>query len=115
MTFIGPTPEAIAMLGDKTAARELAIASNVPISPGSDGAVNTFDEARAVVERIGFPVIIKAAAGGGGKGMRIVEDASEIETAFRTAQNEARASFNDDRVHRTLHRRTTAHRDSDSC
>jgi len=98
MTFIGPTPEAIAMLGDKTAARELAIASNVPISPGSDGAVSTFDDARAVVERIGFPVIIKAAAGGGGKGMRIVEDAAEIETAFLTAQNEARTSFNDDRV-----------------
>ena len=98
MTFIGPTPEAIAMLGDKTAARELAIASNVPISPGSDGAVSTFDDARSVVERIGFPVIIKAAAGGGGKGMRIVEDASEIESAFLTAQNEARTSFNDDRV-----------------
>ncbi len=98
MTFIGPSPEAIAMLGDKTAARDLAIKANVPISPGSDGAVATFDEARAVVERIGFPVIIKAAAGGGGKGMRIVEEASEIEAAFRAAQSEALASFNDERV-----------------
>ncbi|MBU3699824.1 MAG: acetyl-CoA carboxylase biotin carboxylase subunit [Candidatus Kapabacteria bacterium] len=98
MTFIGPSPEAIAMLGDKTAARDLAIRSNVPISPGSDGAVATFDEARAVVDRIGFPVIIKAAAGGGGKGMRIVEDASEIESAFRAAQNEALSAFNDERV-----------------
>lgn len=98
MTFIGPSPEAIAMLGDKTAARDLAIRSQVPISPGSDGAVATFDEARAVVDRIGFPVIIKAAAGGGGKGMRIVESASEIESAFRSAQNEALSAFNDERV-----------------
>ena len=98
LTFIGPSPEAIAMLGDKTAARDLAIRSDVPISPGSDGAVATFDEARAVVDRIGFPVIIKAAAGGGGKGMRIVEDQKDIETAFRAAQNEALASFNDERV-----------------
>lgn len=98
MTFIGPSPEAIAMLGDKTAARDLAIRSQVPISPGSDGAVATFDEARTVVERIGFPVIIKAAAGGGGKGMRIVESASEIESAFRSAQNEALSAFNDERV-----------------
>ncbi|MBU3678687.1 MAG: acetyl-CoA carboxylase biotin carboxylase subunit [Candidatus Kapabacteria bacterium] len=98
LTFIGPSPEAIAMLGDKTAARDLAIRSDVPISPGSDGAVATFDEARAVVERIGFPVIIKAAAGGGGKGMRIVEEQKDIETAFRAAQNEALASFNDERV-----------------
>jgi acetyl-CoA carboxylase, biotin carboxylase subunit len=98
MTFIGPSPEAIAMLGDKTAARDLAIRSQVPISPGSDGAVATFEEARAVVDRIGFPVIIKAAAGGGGKGMRIVEAASEIESAFRSAQNEALSAFNDERV-----------------
>jgi acetyl/propionyl-CoA carboxylase alpha subunit len=98
MTFIGPTPEAIAMLGDKTAARELAITANVPISPGSDGAVDDFDTARAVVQRIGYPVIIKAAAGGGGKGMRIVEHEDEIESAFRMAQNEALAAFNDGRV-----------------
>ncbi len=98
MTFIGPSPEAIAMLGDKTAARDLAIKAEVPISPGSDGAVATFDEAKKVVDEIGFPVIIKAAAGGGGKGMRIVEKAEEIEAAFRMAQNEAAAAFNDERV-----------------
>lgn len=98
MTFIGPSPEAIAMLGDKTAARDLAIRSDVPISPGSDGAVATYEQAQSVVERIGFPVIIKAAAGGGGKGMRIVETASEIESAFRSAQNEALSAFNDERV-----------------
>lgn len=98
MTFIGPTPEAIAMLGDKTAARDLAIKADVPISPGSDGAVEDFAAARAVVERIGYPVIIKAAAGGGGKGMRIVDTDAEIESAFRMAQNEALAAFNDGRV-----------------
>ncbi|MDZ4745711.1 MAG: acetyl-CoA carboxylase biotin carboxylase subunit [bacterium] len=98
MTFIGPTPEAIAMLGDKTAAREIAIAANVPVSPGSDGAVADIEDARRVVERIGMPVIIKAAAGGGGKGMRIVEKMSEVEAAFRSAQNEAVAAFNDGRV-----------------
>ncbi|MBM4178652.1 MAG: acetyl-CoA carboxylase biotin carboxylase subunit [Ignavibacteria bacterium] len=98
MTFIGPSPEAISMLGDKTAARDLAIASDVPISPGSDGAVGSFEEARSVVERIGYPVIIKAAAGGGGKGMRIVQSADDIESAFNAAQGEARTSFNDDRV-----------------
>jgi acetyl-CoA carboxylase biotin carboxylase subunit len=98
LTFIGPTPEAIAMLGDKTAARDLAIRSDVPISPGSDGAVETFDQARSVVDRIGYPVIIKAAAGGGGKGMRIVESDQEIEYAFRAAQSEALAAFNDERV-----------------
>ncbi|MBS1562164.1 MAG: acetyl-CoA carboxylase biotin carboxylase subunit [Bacteroidetes bacterium] len=98
MVFIGPSPQAIHMLGDKTEARDLAIKANVPISPGSDGAVENFDAAREVVDRIGYPVIIKAAAGGGGKGMRIVEQASEIEAAFRMAQGEALTSFNDGRV-----------------
>ncbi len=98
MVFIGPSPRAIHMLGDKTEARDLAIKADVPISPGSDGAVEDFAAARAVVERIGYPVIIKAAAGGGGKGMRIVENESEIESAFRMAQGEALTSFNDGRV-----------------
>jgi len=98
MTFIGPSPEAISMLGDKTAARDLAIKADVPISPGSDGAVSDFTEAKKIVDAIGFPVIIKAAAGGGGKGMRIVESADEVEAAFRMAQNEASTAFNDDRV-----------------
>ncbi|CAN5431642.1 acetyl-CoA carboxylase biotin carboxylase subunit [soil metagenome] len=98
MVFIGPSPRAIHMLGDKTEARDLAINADVPISPWSDGAVEDFAAARAVVERIGYPVIIKAAAGGGGKGMRIVENESEIESAFRMAQGEALTSFNDGRV-----------------
>lgn len=98
ITFIGPSPAAIAMLGDKTAARDVAIASDVPISPGSDGAVATLEEARAVVAAIGYPVIIKAAAGGGGKGMRIVEEAASLDQSFTAAQNEALSSFNDARV-----------------
>ncbi len=98
MTFIGPSPEAISMLGDKTAARDLAIAADVPIAPGSTGAVSSFDDARSLVEQIGFPVIIKAAAGGGGKGMRIVESMAEMESSFRMAQNEAATAFNDNRV-----------------
>ncbi len=97
MTFVGPSPAAIHMLGDKTAARDLAIRSGVPIAPGSVGAIETFAEARELLARIGYPVIIKAAAGGGGKGMRIVEQDSELESAFRMAQGEALTAFNDDR------------------
>lgn len=98
MVFIGPSPQAIAMLGDKTAARELAIASKVPISPGSDGAVEDLATARSVVESIGYPVIIKAAAGGGGKGMRIVESEADLDAAFHSARNESVTAFNDSRV-----------------
>jgi propionyl-CoA carboxylase alpha chain len=98
MTFIGPSPEAIAMLGDKTAARELAIKADVPIAPGSDGAVETFEQAQDLLDIIGYPVIIKAAAGGGGKGMRIVEAPDELRSAFSAAQSEALTSFGDGRV-----------------
>ncbi len=98
MVFIGPSPKAIAMLGDKTAARELAIASDVPIAPGSTGAIETYDEVRQLIENIGLPVIVKAAAGGGGKGMRIVEDLVDVEAAFHGARSEALTSFGDGRV-----------------
>ncbi|MCU0331371.1 MAG: acetyl-CoA carboxylase biotin carboxylase subunit [Candidatus Kapabacteria bacterium] len=98
MTFIGPSPEAIAMLGDKTAARELAIKADVPIAPGSYGAVETFEQAQDLLDIIGYPVIIKAAAGGGGKGMRIVEAPDELRSAFSAAQSEALTSFGDGRV-----------------
>ncbi|GAB1431301.1 acetyl-CoA carboxylase biotin carboxylase subunit [Ignavibacteria bacterium] len=97
MTFIGPSPAAIRALGDKTAARELAIASRVPISPGSAGAVSE-KEAALTAARIGFPVLLKAAAGGGGKGMRLVEKPDEFEAAFRAASGEAMAAFGDDRM-----------------
>lgn len=98
ITFIGPTPEAIAMLGDKTAARTLARRVGVPVSAGSEEALTSVDEAHATVANIGLPVIIKAAAGGGGKGMRIVDDAAKLDSLFRQAQSEALASFSDDRI-----------------
>jgi len=98
MVFVGPSPEAITMLGDKTAARDLAVSSGVPIAPGSVGAIQSLNDAQTLVADIGVPVIIKAAAGGGGKGMRIVEHAAELESAFCLAQAEALSSFSDERV-----------------
>lgn len=98
LIFVGPSPKAIYMLGDKTEARNLAIQSRVPIAPGSVGSIQDITEARALLDSIGYPVIIKAAAGGGGKGMRIVENPTELERAFALAQGEALTSFNDERV-----------------
>lgn len=96
--FIGPTPEAIDALGDKTAARELAIAHDVPVAPGSPGAIASYDEVRELAQRIGYPVLIKAAAGGGGKGMRAVMAEEDLMEGLAAAQGEALTSFNDDRV-----------------
>ncbi|MCX7929157.1 MAG: acetyl-CoA carboxylase biotin carboxylase subunit [Chlorobi bacterium] len=96
--FIGPSPEAIRLLGDKTAARRLAIDLGVPVAPGSDGAVRSLEEARGIATRIGYPLLIKAAAGGGGKGMRLVEDAHQLDEFFASAQREALSAFGDDRV-----------------
>lgn len=98
MVFIGPSPEAIHALGDKTAARELAIKSGVPISPGSDGAVSEITVIKKIANDIGYPVILKAAAGGGGKGMRMVEKPEDLESALHSAQSESMTSFGDDRV-----------------
>jgi propionyl-CoA carboxylase alpha chain len=98
ITFIGPSPDAIRLLGDKTAARALAERSQVPFAPGSTHAVASYDEVREIAERIGFPVILKAAAGGGGKGMRVVEQMEELQSALQSAQGEALTAFGDDRV-----------------
>lgn len=98
MVFIGPTPHAIELLGDKTAARALAEKANVPFAAGSTGAVSSLEEVREYAEKIGYPVILKAAAGGGGKGMRVVEKEEELENGLRSAQGEALTAFNDDRV-----------------
>ncbi len=93
ITFIGPTPDNIRIGGDKAKARSILKRKGIPVVPGSDGPINSEEIADKVVKRIGFPVIIKASAGGGGKGMRIVREESEFEQAFHMAQREAFAAF----------------------
>lgn len=95
MAFIGPSGDAIRLLGDKVAAREVAARAGVPTVPGSDGRVSDAGTARAVVEAIGFPVMIKAAAGGGGRGIRIANDMAEFERFFPQASQEAAKAFGD--------------------
>lgn len=96
--FVGPAPEVLDTFGDKTAARALAIASGVPVVPGSDGPVADLAAARAFAAEHGFPLIIKAAMGGGGRGMRVVRDAAALDEAFARATSEAQASFGDGTV-----------------
>ena len=91
--FIGPDPAAIEQMGSKTAAIEVAKKAGAPVVPGSNGVANDEREARAAAERIGYPVLLKAAAGGGGKGMRRVENGSEFESALRNARSEAERAF----------------------
>ena len=93
ITFIGPTAEQIRLMGDKAAARGRAQKLGVPVVPGSNGAIENPDEALKNAEQLGFPVIIKAAAGGGGKGMRVATDAEAFTNAFHLARNEALAAF----------------------
>jgi acetyl-CoA carboxylase biotin carboxylase subunit len=93
--FIGPSPRTLRLLGDKVEARRIASAAGVPDVPGSNGRVSP-EEALELAPQIGFPLLIKAAAGGGGKGIRLVEDASTLEESLRTAAAEAMASFGDD-------------------
>ena len=99
MAFIGPAPAHIAMMGDKIAAKEAMGALGVPLVPGSPGAVPDVDSARQVAGRIGYPVLIKAAAGGGGRGMQVAQDEAGIEDAFRLARQEARTAFGNDAVY----------------
>ena len=93
IVFIGPKPELINMMGDKATARETAIKNKVPITKGSDGIVPNVDEAKSVAKSITYPVMIKATAGGGGKGMRIAHNEKELLENFIAAQNEAKAAF----------------------
>jgi acetyl-CoA carboxylase biotin carboxylase subunit len=99
LTFIGPTPEQIRRMGDKAAARTLAHELNVPTVPGSPGPVADLDEALEIAADLGFPVIIKAAAGGGGKGMRVAADAEQFQQSFTLARQEALAAFGSDEVY----------------
>jgi len=99
LTWVGPPAEAIAAMGSKTAARTLAIAHAVPVVPGTTEALRDAAEALAIAERFGYPVLLKAAAGGGGKGMREVRDASAMASSLEAAQREARNAFGDDAVY----------------
>lgn len=97
--FIGPPVEAMQLLGDKVRARELAQQAGVPVVPGSDGAIETDAEALRLANKIGYPVIIKAAAGGGGRGMRVVHNDINLRSAYNSARAEAKAAFGDDTVY----------------
>jgi acetyl-CoA carboxylase biotin carboxylase subunit len=93
ITFIGPAPEAIRLMGDKAQARAMAKQAGVPVVPGSDGPLEGMDEAQALADTIGYPVVVKAAAGGGGRGMRIVRARDTLAQAFATCQAEAAQAF----------------------
>jgi acetyl-CoA carboxylase biotin carboxylase subunit len=99
MAFIGPTPDHIRLMGDKVAAKDAAIRVGLPVVPGSDGELTSLDDARKVAAEIGYPVLIKAAAGGGGRGMKVAEDASQIEDAYNLARAEAKSAFGNDAVY----------------
>jgi acetyl-CoA carboxylase biotin carboxylase subunit len=99
LTFIGPSPAHIRMMGDKVAAKVAMARLGVPLVPGSEGVVLDVAKARIVADRIGYPVLIKAAAGGGGRGMKVAQDAASLEEAFRIARTEARAAFGNDAVY----------------
>jgi acetyl-CoA carboxylase, biotin carboxylase subunit len=97
--FIGPPARAISLMGDKAAARRAMIEAGVPVVPGSEGVIASADEARSLADEIGYPVMIKAAAGGGGRGMRIVADPRRFNDSFEAAQAEAQAAFSDPSVY----------------
>jgi acetyl-CoA carboxylase biotin carboxylase subunit len=98
VAFIGPSPEAIQAMGSKVEARRRMVAAGVPVVPGSDGLLPDLEEARSAAATIGYPLILKASAGGGGKGMRVVRAESELDEAYRLARAEAGAAFGDDAV-----------------
>jgi acetyl-CoA carboxylase biotin carboxylase subunit len=99
LVFVGPPPEAIAALGNKTSARQLAIAAGVPVVPGTTEGLRDAEEAKAVADHYGYPVLLKAAAGGGGKGMRVVREPGEMAGALDAARREAKNAFGDDTVY----------------
>jgi acetyl-CoA carboxylase biotin carboxylase subunit len=99
LKFIGPTPAAMEVMGSKTSARRAASEAGVPVVPGTTESLKSYEEAKETAERFGYPVMLKAAAGGGGKGMRQVETEDELRSALETAQSEAEAAFGDARVY----------------
>ena len=99
LTFIGPTAEHIRVMGDKITAKDTMKELGVPCVPGSDGGVATLEDARRIGEEVGYPVIIKATAGGGGKGMKVAQTAKDMESAFMTARAEGKSNFGNDEVY----------------
>ncbi len=99
ITFIGPTAEQIEKMGDKATARKIMQQAGVPVIPGSDGVVDDLDTAKGIAKEIGYPVILKATAGGGGKGMRVVWDEKDFEKAWNTAKLEAKSAFGNDGIY----------------
>jgi acetyl-CoA carboxylase, biotin carboxylase subunit len=97
--FIGPTPDVMAMMSDKSKAKDMMIAAGVPVVAGSDGAIDDIEIAKERAKEIGYPVILKAAQGGGGRGMRVVEDESYLENAFLAAESEAVTAFGDGTIY----------------
>jgi acetyl-CoA carboxylase biotin carboxylase subunit len=97
--FIGPTPEHIEMMGDKITAKKTMIELGIPVVPGSDGGIQDEDDAVVTAQKIGFPVLIKATSGGGGKGMKVAHSADEVPQAFKLARAEAKANFGNDEVY----------------
>ena len=99
MAFIGPTAEHIRIMGDKITAKQTVADAGIPVVPGSDGGVATLEEARKVAKEVGFPLLVKAASGGGGRGMRLAETPDKLDEALMAARQEAKAAFGDDAVY----------------
>jgi len=99
LIFIGPKPEHIRLMGDKIQAKKAVKGLGIPVVPGSDGGITDDDEAKRVANKIGYPVLVKAAAGGGGRGMKVAQNESELSMALSTARSEAKAAFGDDAVY----------------
>ena len=97
--FIGPSSEIIDLMGNKSKAKETMKKAGVPVVPGSDGLVTSLEEAKKIAKQVGYPVMLKASAGGGGKGIRLVRDANEIENAYHMVRQEAKNAFNDDEIY----------------
>ncbi|MDR0942782.1 MAG: acetyl-CoA carboxylase biotin carboxylase subunit [Holosporales bacterium] len=97
--FIGPSPEHLAQMGDKIAAKKTMMDLGIPVVRGSNGAVNDVEEAKEIAETIGYPVLFKAASGGGGKGMRVADSPEEIDNVFKTAKSEAKLNFGDNTIY----------------
>ena len=99
IAFIGPSLEVMELMSNKSKAKEVMKKAGVPVIPGSEGAIKSIDEAKKVAKEIGYPVILKAASGGGGRGMRVVENEKEIGNAFLAASKEAKSAFGDDTIY----------------